>query len=119
MKHAVLAALAFTAVSFTAVIGTAHAATPFDGNWSILAVTESGSCDRAYRFPVRVTNGKVTYAGTASTTANGSVDRSGRVRVNFANGDRVLLASGRARAGVGAGSWSTRTCKGSWTAERR
>lgn len=97
----------------------ARAATPFDGNWSILAVTESGSCDRAYRFPVRVTNGKITYAGTAKTTATGSVDRGGRVRVNFVNGAQRLIASGAARGGAGAGSWISQSCKGNWTAERR
>lgn len=118
MKHAafILPLIASTAMVH---VTTAHAATPFDGNWSILAVTESGPCDRAYRFPVRVANGRITYAGTASTTATGSVDRGGRVKVNFSHGDRILLASGRARADAGAGRWTSKSCKGNWTAERR
>jgi hypothetical protein len=114
MKNAILIALAFVTLT-----GAAKAATPFDGNWSILAVTESGTCDRAYRFPVKITNGKVTYAGTASTTATGSVDRGGRVKVNFSHGEQRLVASGAARADAGAGNWTSKSCKGNWTAERR
>lgn len=117
MKQLALAALA--ALALLPLAGPASAATPFDGNWSILAVTESGTCDRAYRFPVRVTNGKISYAGTASTTATGSVDRGGRVRVNFARGEQVLVARGAARGDTGAGNWASKSCKGNWTAERR
>jgi hypothetical protein len=38
----------------------------FDGTWSVLIVTEEGTCDRAYRYPVRISNGSVGYAGEAS-----------------------------------------------------
>lgn len=111
--------LALLALTLAPFVAPASAATPFDGNWSILAVTESGTCDRAYRFPVQVSNGKITYAGTAKTTATGSVDRGGRVRVNFVNGAQRLMASGAARGDAGTGSWTSQSCKGNWTAERR
>lgn len=26
----------------------------FDGTWSVEIITETGSCDRAYRYPVRI-----------------------------------------------------------------
>src|ERR1044072_8148148 len=51
----------------------------FDGQWSVLIVTEKGRCDRAYRYPVRIENGTVGYAGTASfnISAAGSADAAG------------------------------------------
>ena len=56
---AALAGLALTA-------GQTPAASNFDGEWSVLIITEAGSCDRAYRYPVRVTNGVLKYEGEAS-----------------------------------------------------
>ena len=41
----------------------AQAKTNFDGNWSVVIVTEKGTCDRSYRYPVRITDGAVGYAG--------------------------------------------------------
>ena len=37
----------------------------YDGAWSVLIVTEQGKCDRAYRYPVKIENGTVGYAGSA------------------------------------------------------
>ncbi|HEV3371537.1 MAG TPA: hypothetical protein VG145_03250, partial [Xanthobacteraceae bacterium] len=51
------AALALVAISFAGSLGAAApaAATPnYDGLWSVVIVTEKGSCDRAYRYPVRI-----------------------------------------------------------------
>src|SRR6185295_7588115 len=30
----------------------------FDGNWSVLIITQSGDCDRAYRYGVRIQGGQ-------------------------------------------------------------
>lgn len=109
-----LVALAFAA----ALPAAAHAAS-FDGNWSILAVTTSGSCDKAYRFPVTVSGGTVTYAGSAATQASGRIDASGRVRVAFNRGAQKLDASGAARGAAGSGKWQSKSCAGTWTAEKR
>ena len=49
----------------------------FDGAWSVLIVTEKGTCDRAYRYPVRISNGSVGYAGEASFNVSGSVGANG------------------------------------------
>src|SRR5688572_10915092 len=51
------AALAAVVLAATAAASAARAATPFDGAWSVLIVTEKGECDRAYRYPVRIQNG--------------------------------------------------------------
>ncbi len=36
----------------------AQARGPYDGNWSVLIVTDSGSCDRAYRYALRIADGQ-------------------------------------------------------------
>lgn len=96
----------------------AHAAS-FDGDWSILAVTTKGPCDQAYRFPVKVADGTVAYAGSASTTASGRIDAAGRVKVDFVHGDQKLAASGAAKGATGSGAWQSTSCTGTWTAEKR
>src|SRR4051812_5808751 len=47
------------------------AASSYDGVWSVLIVTEQGTCDRAYRYPVRVDNGRVVYEGEAGIDISG------------------------------------------------
>ena len=53
----------------------------FDGAWSVLIVTEKGTCDRAYRYPIKIENGTVDYAGSASFTVTGKVGANGAVTV--------------------------------------
>src|SRR5262245_50205244 len=43
----------------------ATAATSYDGTWSVLIITNSGPCDRAYRYAVSIRNGVVNYTGGA------------------------------------------------------
>lgn len=119
MRNALAASSTLALIALATSGGAAPAAERYDGNWLILAVTESGPCDKAYRFPVMIAGGHVTYAGTASTTASGSIDGAGRVKVDFTHGDQRLMASGSAKADGGAGNWTSKSCKGSWTAERR
>ena len=73
-----LAALAILAAS---VIPAGSAPMPsaksFDGGWSVLIVTEKGTCDRAYRYPVKIENGSVGYAGSASFNVTGKVGKNG------------------------------------------
>ena len=75
----------------SALPDTASAQRAYDGNWSVLIVTQNGSCDRAYRYGVSIRNGGVHYDGgvvsfTGRVAANGAVS----VRVSsgsaFANG---------------------------------
>src|SRR5688572_24395992 len=67
-----LTALAMLAISAVPVSSSPmSAAKPnFDGSWSVLIVTEQGKCDRAYRYPVKIENGSVGYAGSASFTVD-------------------------------------------------
>src|ERR1700686_2374511 len=89
---------ALIAASFAAALGAAApaAATPnYDGLWSVVIVTEKGSCDRAYRYPVRISNGAVHNDGTSAT------------------------GTGKLFAKLGGGKWSGGECAGTWQAERR
>jgi hypothetical protein len=93
----------------------------FDGRWSVLIVTEKGTCDRAYRYPVRISNGSVGYAGEASFNVSGSVGPNGSVTVMVAKGNQSARGSGQLSATDGSGHWiaGSGECSGTWTAERR
>ena len=93
----------------------------FDGAWSVLIVTEKGTCDRAYRYPVKIENGAVGYAGSASFTVSGKVDLKGAVTVTVARGSQSANGQGKLSATDGSGQWvaGSGECSGTWTAERR
>jgi hypothetical protein len=93
--------------------------TGYDGTWSVLIVTDKGSCDRAYRYPVRIRNGSVGYAGQASFTVTGRVAANGAVTVRVSRGNQSASGSGRLRGNSGGGSWRGGDCSGHWTAEKR
>ena len=119
---AALALLVSTAVpAGSAPIASTKAA--FDGGWSVLIVTEKGTCDRAYRYPVRVTNGQVAYHGEANVTLTGHVDPNGKLNATVRRGDQSASGSGRLSSSTGAGTWtgksSTSNCAGRWEAEKR
>ena len=110
--------LAATAVPASAA---AVAKSSFDGQWSVLIVTQRGSCDRAYRYPVKISNGSVGYAGDSSFTVSGKVGDNGAVTVKVARGSQSANGQGRLSATDGSGMWiaGSGDCSGTWTAERR
>src|ERR1051326_3815625 len=73
-----LAALGLLAATVPAS-APASARSNFDGTWSVLIVTQKGTCDRAYRYPVKIDNGSVGYAGTASFNVFGKRSEERRV----------------------------------------
>src|ERR1043165_6058544 len=91
----------------------------FDGSWSVLIVTEQGKCDRAYRYPVRISNGSVGYAGQASFNVSGSVGSGGAVTVTVSRGSQSAKGTGHMSGTDGSGTWVARhgDCSGTWTAE--
>jgi hypothetical protein len=100
----------------------ASAQRAYDGQWSVLIVTQQGSCDRAYRYGVSIRGGTVYYDGgvvsfTGRVAANGAVSVRVSSSQGFANG------SGRLSRNEGQGRWSGQSgrdrCSGYWTAERR
>jgi len=115
-----LAILAATAApAFAAPMAASKAS--FDGNWSVLIVTQKGTCDRAYRYPVRISNGAVGYAGEASFNVSGKVGDTGAVIVTVSRGNQSATGTGRMSATDGSGTWTAASgeCSGTWTAERR
>jgi hypothetical protein len=94
----------------------------FDGTWSVEVITEAGTCDRAYRYPVRIEHGRARFVGTAFTV-EGGVGRNGALRGSISNGSSTADVRGRLGAdGFGAGSWVSSgqlQCRGRWNAERR
>jgi len=119
---AALASLTILATSvapaFAAPIASAKS---FDGVFSDPAATEKGTCDRAYRYPVKIENGSVGYAGSASFNVTGKVGQNGAVTVTVSRGDKSATGTGRMSATDGSGIWTAATgeCSGTWTAERR
>src|SRR5262249_4804508 len=98
------------------------AASGFEGNWSVVVRTESGTCDVAYRYPVRVENGNVIYQGDASIVLSGRVAVNGAVKVSISRGSQRAEGIGRLSATAGAGTWTGAStsgeCHGRWEAER-
>lgn len=95
------------------------AAKPFDGEWSVRIVAQSGECS-GYTVPIEVSGGRVSYSGFFNATASGSIKPDGVLRVRFAHEDEVVNASGSVRGVAGSGRWSspTKGCAGTWTARR-
>lgn len=114
-------ALALIGLASTA--GQTPAASNFDGQWSVLIITEAGACDRAYRYPVKVVNGVLSYEGEASVEISGRVDPSGKLKATVQRGDQSANGSGRLSPSSGNGTWtgksSTTSCAGRWEAEKR
>ena len=119
-----LAVVAFGAALLSSA-GAARAASvaAFDGNWSVLIVTESGSCDRSYRYGVNIENGAVRYRGESGVDVRGSVDNRGHVHVAIGRGDQRAEGTGQLGQDSGSGVWTGTSpsshCQGRWEAERR
>ena len=97
-------------------------AAAYDGNWSVLIVTDSGTCDRAYRYALRIADGRV-YYNDPSFNVSGHVDARGNVSVGVSAGGQSANGIGHLSGDYGDGRWSGRSstsaCSGHWEAERR
>jgi hypothetical protein len=82
-------------------------------------ITEKGACDRAYRYPVRISKGTLVNAGNDAFVITGKVSANGAVTVTVSHGDKSAAGSGRLSRDAGAGSWRGGDCVGTWEAERR
>jgi hypothetical protein len=119
---AVFAALAVLSTSAAPASAAPIASSKsFDGGWSVLIVTQKGTCDRAYRYPVKIENGAVGYAGSASFNVTGKVGANGAVTVTVSRGDKSATGTGHMSGTDGSGTWTAASgeCSGTWTAERR
>lgn len=119
------AVAAFAAALLTAAIvlaGSARAGASFDGVWRVTIITQSGNCDPAYSYPVKVEGGRVSYSGDGSFAISGRVGDAGAVSVAITHGDQKANASGKLSANSGTGQWSGKSsstaCSGRWEATR-
>lgn len=121
IRTAIFTLTAAAALGAAAIATPAKAGPAYDGSWSVLIVTEKGDCDRAYRYPVQITNGAVGYAGQASFNVSGRVGANGAITVTVSRGDKSARGSGQLAGSTGGGAWKTGSgeCSGRWTAERR
>jgi hypothetical protein len=105
------------------VAADAQAQQAHDGRWSVEVVTEKGDCDRAFRYPVAVQNGRIRYAGDASGfNISGQVAPNGAVQVSITSSQGRADGRGRIAGSAGAGTWTIsggRACSGRWSADKR
>jgi hypothetical protein len=103
--------------------GAAAARTAFDGSWSVLILTQTGGCDRAYRYGVRISNGYVVNESGESVSLQGRVSPSGAIQVSVASSVGQAVGEGRLLRTSGSGTWQGQgaggTCAGVWQADRR
>ena len=117
-------------IIFTTAFAASAAANPsvkaagkFDGRWSAVLATKSGSCDAAYRGAVQVINGIVQVEGAPNNVLSGRVSPSGSVTVRGALGANLYgIAWGRLSGNSGGGRWRLHMENGKffgvWTARR-
>lgn len=126
LNPARLAGLAmFAAVAMAAAValpGASKAGGSFDGSWRVTIITQSGNCDPAYSYPVKVEGGRVSYSGNADFDISGHVGDAGAVNVTIARGDQKASGNGKLSASSGSGQWSGKSssmsCSGRWEATR-
>lgn len=86
MMRLVQTTIAVLAVGGALGSGDAVAQGAFHGAWSVEVITEKGDCDKAYRYPVIVQNGRVRYGGSEAFEASGTVSASGAVQGSISRG---------------------------------
>ena len=119
LKILATAGLALGSVTMLGTALPATSAPSYDGVWSVVIVTEKGTCDRAYRYPIRISNGTVVNEGSSPATISGKVASNGAVTVTVSAGSKSAIGSGRLSSTAGVGSWHGGDCTGTWEAERR
>lgn len=104
-------------------VTAAAARTVYDGSWSVLIVTERGTCDRAYRYGIQIVDGNVLYDGGGPISLSGRVAKNGVVQVTVSSAGSRADGAGRLSKSVGHGNWTgisgSDRCSGYWEAERR
>jgi hypothetical protein len=95
----------------------------YDGSWSVVINTQSGSCDPQYRFGVQIIDGNIVYEGGGGGNAQGRVGPNGGVWVNVSAAGNSAAGEGRLSRETGGGTWRGQgpggTCAGTWQAARR
>jgi hypothetical protein len=115
--------MALMLVSAAALATTGNAASAgqhFTGSWNVEVLSESGTCNSTYRFPVVVQGGLVRYGG-ADGFGVATVTAKGTVRGSLQRGPVQANLVGRLTGRSGSGTWASSgnlTCSGRWRAQR-
>jgi hypothetical protein len=100
----------------TLAAASAVAQSPYDGLWNVTIVTKTGSCEPSARYPLTVTDGKVSAPGQ---DVSGKVGPEGNVRVSIG----AAYANGQLSGNTGSGKWNGASggvpCSGRWEASRQ
>src|SRR4051794_2611860 len=75
----------------------------FDGRWSVVIITDAGTCDRSYRYGRVVARGRISDGGESGVVISGGVDPRGRVSVSLRYGQSAAQGSGRLSRSNGGG----------------
>ncbi len=110
-------------LSVTALLPRPALADSNGGQWGVVLIAESGSCDRGFRYPVLVTNtGAASYQGDSDITFTGTVSPDGAMKFTAGKGTMKASGTGKLADGKGAGRWSGKNasgaCSGRWEAKR-
>jgi hypothetical protein len=123
LAGAVLVVAFAAAIFLVGASGPVRAQASYDGSWSVLIITETGECDRAYRYGIRIERGQIIYGGEAGVAFTGRVEANGQVSATVRRAEQSATGSGRLSGSSGAGTWkgksNTGACGGRWEAERR
>ena len=99
-----------------AAVPALSADNPYDGLWNVTIVTKSGSCEPSARYPLTVTDGRITAPGA---DVSGKVGREGLVKVSIG----AAYANGQLSGNTGSGKWNGASggvpCSGRWEASRQ
>ena len=105
-----------------ALAGYSKAGASHDGMWRVTIITQSGDCDPAYSYAVKVSGGQISYSGDGGFDISGSVGEGGNVNVSIGRGDQRASASGKLNGNTWAGQCSGKSastaCSGRWEAVR-
>ncbi len=102
-------------------IETARAGAAFDGAWTVMIMTQRGTCDSVQRLSIDIRDGAFEYSGS-SLELHGRVSNDGAVQVRVAAGGQNANGTGHLTFHSGSGTWhgagTSGNCTGRWSAER-
>jgi len=115
MRHNRIGMAFLAAMLAGSAAAPALAQSPYDGQWQVTIVTNSGSCEPSASSTLTVADGKISAPGA---NVSGSIGREGLVKVSI-NG---AYANGQLSGNSGSGKWNGASagipCSGRWQASR-
>ena len=65
LKRLLLSTLVLLAATASGSARSTHSSS--DGRWSVVIITDAGTCDRSYRYGLVVSHGRIYYEATAAS----------------------------------------------------